>query len=120
MSRLNQIEPDPGSNLYRNIYIAIIISSAIIIWYYFPCNISDAEIGEIVQGFDANGEVDLVTLSEPNRPPERFETSPPQAKLLKDLKSNSKTCYIKAQIVNGVIPLINDRKIVSFEFKDCR
>jgi hypothetical protein len=120
MSRFNQLEPDPGSNLYRNILGTIIASIVIIFIYYLPQDLDDARLIEIAQGTDASGTIDLVTLAESDRRPEKFEASPTQAKLLKIEQRPSKFCYIKAQVINGLIPLFTSRKIVSFELKYCR
>lgn len=118
--KLKQIEEEPGSNLYRNISWTIIGSAIVTFIYYIPFDISNATIGEIVEGTNQSGTIYLTTLIEPSQSPKRFEVSGSIAKLLKSQQAKSKTCYVKARVINGMIPLITDWKIISFEFNSCR
>jgi hypothetical protein len=118
--KLKQIEEVPGSNSYRNISWLIIGSAIVTFVYYLPISIPNAMVGEIVEGTNQDGVVYLTTLIESNQPPKRYEISSNTAKLLKSQQLKSENCYIKTVGINGIVPLISDRKIVSFEFNNCR
>lgn len=119
-SKLKQIENNPGSNFASTISWTILAFVAIVSVYNAPIQISHARFISVAEGINEGGVLHLATISEPDQKPERLEVSQPQAKMLKNWQHLSKTCYIKASITNGIIPIFSDRRLVYAELKNCQ